>query len=319
MSRVTKNSIKVWPYLDNISNNIITYSSEHLNKSNVVSIDLSSLKTITTSGAAILLTKLIKTLEDYTCRIIRPENKEIDNFLSKIDFYYFIQENLKIETENLFESFVIKKETEEQVFEKNGSNYIMFPIFKLNFDVEKERIGYENFTDWFADVLLKKEFDIIKDKRDKLGTVLFEIAKNSQDHTDNIAFFGLDLLLDNDTQGRLSFSFCDLGVGISRNVRDSLDGKDNGLRKDAAKHFSFSDSYQFAFGIGNTTSKNKKNKGIGMSMIKDACHYLKMELSIWDARSMLLIPEKITHTELRKNVYDTGNNVGFYYYGILNF
>ncbi|MNW20430.1 hypothetical protein D3C71_2208290 [compost metagenome] len=56
-----------------------------------------------------------------------------------------------------------------------------------------------------------------------------------------------------------------------------------------------------------------------MSMIKDGCHYLNMDLSIWDARSMLLIPEKITHTELRKNAYDTGNSVGFYYYGTLNF
>ena len=280
---------------------------------------MSSIKSVTTSGAVTLLTKLIKNLDGYTCRIIRPENKEIDDFLSKIDFYHFVQENLKIETNTLFESFDIKKETEKQIFENNGIKYIMFPIFKLNFDFENERVGYENFTDWFADILLEKEFDILKNKRDKLGTILFEIAKNSQDHTNNISFFGLDLLLNNDNQGRLAFSFCDLGIGISRNVRDSLNDTENSLRKDASKHFSFSDSYQFAFGIGNTTSKNKKNKGIGMSMIKDACHYLKMDLSIWDARSMLLIPEKVTHTELRKNSYDTGNNVGFYYYGILNF
>jgi hypothetical protein len=121
----------------------------------------------------------------------------------------------------------------------------------------------------------------------------------------------------NSNTGELSFSFSDLGIGITKNVKDNLPEGSNYIR--AKGKFSYSDAYHFAFGLGNTTSKNPRNKGIGMSMIRDGVEILNLDLTIWDGRSMLFVPKVVSHSELRRNVFDTGNPVGFYYYGRLKF
>ncbi|MPM46786.1 hypothetical protein SDC9_93492 [bioreactor metagenome] len=56
-----------------------------------------------------------------------------------------------------------------------------------------------------------------------------------------------------------------------------------------------------------------------MSMIRDGANILNLDLSIWDGRSMLFTPADISHAELRKNAFDTGNPIGFYYYGRLKY
>ncbi|MBK9249112.1 MAG: hypothetical protein IPM69_13615 [Ignavibacteria bacterium] len=103
------------------------------------------------------------------------------------------------------------------------------------------------------------------------------------------------------------------------NVKEYLRQNDSHLREDVENHLSYTDSYKFAFTTGKTTSKKPRNKGIGMSMIMDGAVDLNLEMSIWDGRSMLLLPKFISHTELRRNAFDTGNKVGFYYYGRLKF
>ena len=71
-----------------------------------------------------------------------------------------------------------------------------------------------------------------------------------------------------------------------------------------------------------------------MTMIIDGANNLNMDLSYFDANSMMQIPKSIknnpepigrpnknplSHSELRRKAWNTENKVGFYYYGRLKF
>jgi hypothetical protein len=316
-----KNSIKIWPYLDDISQAIIPYSDSHLslNKDKVVNLDFSAVKRINSSGAVIALTKLLTVLakENHLFRIVLPENENMTNYLQNSGFFSIIENNLSLVKNDLFEPIEIQSSRKPYVYEKGNVKRTSFPIFRLKYDENNDRASFDKFSDSITDIVIEylSKYNI---QKNTLLSVLKEIAKNSQDHTMADAYFGLDIKEDfSSNTGEIYFAFSDLGVGVTRNVKDNLPEGSSYQR--AKGKFSYSDAYHFAFTLGNTTSKHPRNKGIGMSMIMDGVRMLNLDLTIWDGRSMLFVPKVVSHSELRRNVFDTGNPVGFYYYGRLNF
>ena len=332
-----KNSIKIWPYLDDISQTIVPYSSRRLNDKMVVNLSFSEIRRAKSSILAITLSKIVSELasKHYVFRLIMPENKYIENILQDTGFFSILDDYLKLSNNiivNLFETIenpIIKRNT--QIFssldEKTNTRTTSFPIFHLKYNPNNERESVEKFSNWVDDNVLSV-LDRYNVQSDILYSVLTEIAKNSQDHTENDAFFGVDIIENfNNNSGEFLFSCSDMGRGINKTVREFLRKNPQGnLRFDAWEHFSFIDSYQWAFTLGNSSSKKPQNKGIGMTMIIDGAYNLNMDLSIWDALSMMLIPKSLrfspkslNHAELRKKAFNTKNKVGFYYYGRLKF
>ena len=329
-----KNTIKIWPYLDNISQAIVPYSSKRLNDKMVVNLSFSEVQRTKSSILSITLSKIISELanKNYTFRLITPENKYIENILQDSGFFSILDGYLNFSNNvivNLFETIEnpnIKRNT--QIFssldEKTNIRTTSFPIFHLKYNPNNERESVEMFSNWLDDNILSV-LDGYSVQSDILYSVLTEIAKNSQDHTEDDAFFGIDIIENlNANSGEFLFSCSDMGKGISKTVREFLrKNPQANLRPDAWKHFSFTDCYKWAFTTGNSSSKNtRKNKGIGMTMIIDGSYNTNMDLSIWDAESMMLMPKSFrfhSHEGLRKKVFNTGNKVGFYYYGRLKF
>jgi hypothetical protein len=108
-----KNSIKVWPYLDDISQAIIPYSDEHLSKSRdmVVNLDFSCVKRANSSGSAITLAKLIYLLtgkRGYLYKLVMPEDSSIEEYLQKSGFFALINDKFYLEQANLFEPNYIR-------------------------------------------------------------------------------------------------------------------------------------------------------------------------------------------------------------------
>lgn len=319
----SKNSIKIWPYLDDISQAIIPYSTEHLSKNSdmVINLDFSCVKRVSSSGTVIALSKLMAALslkKGYTFKFVMPEDLYIESFLQNIGFFSTLSENIRLEQASLFETNYINHDLVEFVSYDKSQNVkkVSFPIFQLKYDKYNDRESVDLFADKVTDVILENlpQFKY----NNILLSVIKEIAKNSHDHTENDSYFGIDIIknLELDS-GELFFSFTDFGPGITKNVKKHL--ANNTLLTRAKDKFSYTDAYHFAFTLGNTTSNKTRNKGVGMSMIRDGACMLNLDLSIWDGRSMLFIPTDISHAELRKNAFDTGNPVGFYYYGRLKF
>jgi len=318
-----KNSIKIWPYLDDTSQGIIPYSVEHLSKNNkmVINLDFSCIRRVNSSTSTIALSKLISSLspkKGYTFRLIMPEDVYIEEYLQKIGFFSILNNSIYLEQANLFETnYINHSPTEYITFDKlHNVKKTSFPIYHLKYNKHNDRESVELFADWVTDVVLSNLLTF--KKKNVLISVIKEIAKNSHDHTKNDSFFGIDIINNlSSGSGELLFSCSDLGLGITKNVKKHL--ANDSLLNRAKDKFSYTDAYHFAFTIGNTTSKKLRNKGIGMSMIRDGANILNLDLSIWDGRSMLFTPADISHAELRKNAFDTGNPIGFYYYGRLKY
>lgn len=331
-----KNTIKIWPFLDDISLTIFPYSNRYLSKDSnmVVNLDFSNVKGVSSSIAAITLKKLvsllIKNKETRSFHLIPPYDKLIIKRMQNMGFFailesYFHFANL---TGDLFnkQTFEIQKKTTLDTEEYLGVTKTAFPIFKLEYNSSNERASVEEFSDWLDRNLLERLDKNYHIKTEVLFSVLTEIAKNSQDHTKGDAFWGFDLIENHQNkEGELRFSCSDLGYGIAQTVRDYLEeNPQEDLRADVWRHGSLTDFYKWAFTLGNSTSSKSNNKGIGMTTIIDGAHELNMDLFFFDARSMMQIPNTLffqknalNHEELRRKAWNTENKVGFYYYGRL--
>ena len=333
-----KNTIKIWPYLDDLSQTIFPYSNRYLSKdvNMVVSLDFSNLKRINSSIGAIALKKLISLVANNTpqrpYKLILPDDDSAraflqnSGFLSILDDYYHFTNQYG----DLFDNntITIQKETNVIVVESLGIKKTHYPIYRLKYNPSNGRDSVDKFEEWLDDNLLVRIRENQDVKTDVLFSVLTEIAKNSQDHTESDAFWGFDYIENVITgEGELLFTCSDLGDGIAHKVRTYLaENQQEDLRPDVWKHGSLTDLYKWAFTLGNTTSRKPNNKGIGMTMIIDGAQELKMELFFFDAKSMMQIPSSLfyssnafNHEELRRKAWNTENKVGFYYFGRLKF
>ncbi|MBR6091457.1 MAG: hypothetical protein IKQ09_01395 [Bacteroidales bacterium] len=331
-----KNTIKIWPYLDDISQTIFPYTFKYLSNDPqmVVNLDFSNVKRINSSISAITLKKIVSlVISEETTRffkIIMPEDQIITSFLQDTGFLSILDDYCHFNkySGDLFDVNVEIQKTTNSVINRIGDiKKTSFPLYCLKYNEDDPRESVNVFSEWFDDNVLSllEKYSI---RTDVLFAVITELAKNSLDHTCNDAFFGIDVVENtNENSGELLFSCSDLGMGISQNVREHLrKNPQKDLRFDVWRHASLTDMYKWAFTLGNTTSKNSNNKGIGMTMIIDGVQELKMELMFFDARSMMQIPDSqhysdnsLSHEALRRKSWNTENKVGFYYYGRLKF
>jgi hypothetical protein len=316
-----KNTIKIWPYLDDISQAIIPYSTEHLSEDTnlVVNVDFSQVKRYSSSGAAITLMKLISALSKKPSlyRLIFPEDQNVEKFFQESGFFSILDECFHFVKDDLFSGEIIKSVNPYIISENNkNTKMISFPVYPLKYNKKNDRESVDKFMDWVTDIFVE-HLSNSNIKRNIFLTIINEIAKNTQDHTMSDSYFGLDIIRYSIADGgELYFSFSDLGIGIKNNIKAYYSPFDYNK---VMEKYSFSDAYKFAFTFGKSTSLNPRNKGIGMSMIRDGAELLNMDLTIWDGRSMLLTPKVLSHSGLRRVIFDTDNFVGFYYYGRLLF
>lgn len=314
-----KNALKIWPYCDDLSQTIIPYQSTNLNFENKIYIDFSNVKSINSSGIAITVFKLLplmKKTKHSIWTVEKPENDVINCFLKDTGVYNILFNNIL--NKDLFSNDNIPDKVSFFVQYNNLEiKTTSFPLMVLNFNSFNYRMCVEDFIDNLIDLLMpfKKKYNI---KLNIFLKLLKEIAKNSEDHTSTSALFGIDVIEnENAKKGKIVFSFCDFGIGIHENIKKYIEN-DSRYRENASSKLGIVDSYHNAYKPGFTTTKNNTNKGIGMSMILNCVNILGANLSIYDARSMGFIPNLATHEEIRRNFWNTGNKVGFYYYGSLD-
>lgn len=312
--------IKIWPEIDNLYPSIISLERIERNKRNPIDIDFTNAYKISSSGLNILLVNLIKIAGDLLNRqwdIIFPKNKEIDQLIRQLNFYTLLVK--RVPNQNLFWHEELNKKLNIHATVTNDTSNMSnkaYPIYELNFiDFPKDR---RRVVEEFKQFLIRELFFLQEDYDFDLSIfiqVLIEMAKNSADHTDSNAYFGLDIS-EQSGKIKIKFSFGDLGIGINQATRKFIKYDKNFNEKE--KHLALTDSYHWALQIGTTTKPDSKiNKGIGMSTIFNLSKQLEFSLSVFDAesRGLLSTAENATHVELRKIFYSIGFKVGFYYYG----
>jgi hypothetical protein len=150
----------------------------------------------------------------------------------------------------------------------------------------------------------------------QLVWILIEMAKNSADHTDNDAYFGMDVTVSpTRDQMMLTFAFGDLGVGIKQHIQNYY----SKTLKKRIPHFSIYEAYYVAVQPGFSTGAGGVNKGVGMSLILEGAKGMNLSLSVFDAKSRGLLNclNGRSHSEIRRVFLDLDTKVGFYYFGKL--
>ena len=115
-----------------------------------------------------------------------------------------------------------------------------------------------------------------------LGILLNEIAKNSADHTEEDAMFGMEARPSEDHWRDSRSCFGDFGIGIKRHIEQNLAPED----AKRLTHMSLAEAYRLALKPGYTSSSvGGLNTGHGMSIIIDCANDLGLHLSVFDASS----------------------------------
>lgn len=308
--------IKIWPEIIGQFPAVISNERIAKTKENDFVLDLSNLLKVDSTGLTMLLLNLIKlvdSVKDKKWQIIYPNDINIDSLIRKMQLYKLLvtkvpNENLfwqkELEQEKIIEPYIINMDAEIK----------MFPIYEISlYQNLNPRVEVDKFKEYLISQLyfLQENYDF---ELNVFIQMLVEMAKNSADHTNDNAYFGLDLI---ETKNiiKLQFAFGDLGIGVNQSVRDFI--KEDNKFNNKEKHLALTDAYHYALQIGNTTKTNILNKGIGMASIYSLSKQINMNLSVYDAtsRGLLSSAKNTTHTELRKVFYSLGSKVGFYYYG----
>lgn len=312
-------NLKIWPEISGYLP-AVTPWRRALSRSNDIYIDFSNCTTVSSASLTIILIRLVKLFQKGNMTWDSNQNNEnpILERIIGLNFFTHLASN-KAE-KSIFMNEINFRVNEKKLIYKNEIGQLVnsFPIFSIPFSGNKEenrRASLSMFKIWINDLLNNyvNEYDFNKSQ---LILILNEIVKNSADHTDYGAFVGFDVMYSIDMLSiEISFVIGDVGVGINQNIKESMAKIVN--RYD---NWDLTQTYRWALSTGTTTqTKSILNKGIGMSIILDGSKRINLDLSVFDAdsRGILTNIKSITHEEIRKQFYNIGIPVGFFYYGKL--
>lgn len=197
-----------------------------------------------------------------------------------------------------------------------GSKKTSFPVFHIQFSKYKDRRdAIKPLKKYMFDNLLKFE-NFYPIKIQPIIYVIFEIAKNSADHTNKDAFFGIDII-ENEKIFKLQFFYGDLGEGIVQSVVRFINKNDT-IYAQRTNYLFLSEAYHIACQKGFTSKPNsKKNLGMGLATIIELTKGMGMHLSVFDASSRGTISkfDIMSHAAIRRNLVSFSRKNPFCYFG----
>lgn len=312
-------NIKIWPDIyDYMPAMWPLPAMEKYSQENNINIDMQNIRNATSSGLSLLLINIINCIHSSKqyrrTQITPPLDTFVFDHIKELNFFDILQQFCD---PDLFWPSSITSSDNQKI---TNSGTHSFPLYHLNFKKQfsNRRETVVDFVDWIC-----RKFELLEGRFpiyiNHLMRIFQEMAKNSADHTHSDAFCGLDFCFsENGDQVVAKFGFGDLGIGVNRVIAKFLRSDPNFSAKD--KHLSLSDAYHYAFRPGITSRPDSgENRGLGMSMIFDIAKEYGIRLSVFDANSCGVITsaQNTSHAELRKVFYNSGRNVGFYYYGEL--
>lgn len=200
-----------------------------------------------------------------------------------LNFFSFIKDHMDNEFHDKYCQSINNNPLELFYF---GTHSISYPVYRFGFSEQQfeRRDALEKFLEYYVPIFI----DISKNYHvnwEQFLPILFEIAKNSADHTTGDAYMGLDFI-----KSKKNLIICtligDVGPGIYTHIRDAL-LKENPNRKNKVD---FSAAYRYALMKGFSGNKDSpQNQGLGMPFIVNNSIGIGVRLSIFDVKSRLLL------------------------------
>jgi hypothetical protein len=326
-----KRQIKVWPEAVHYLTAVNSYA-DYSGKDNDIKIDFSDCQYVTSTGLTILLLQTLKSFEggDNRRGWEADDSEKYPIFDTVKHLAFFDHLNQYYRNTSLFNTDITNYNGPFKAIEHKflyGRKIISLPIMCINFSQHESggagrRKAMKAFKGDLFPYLCKLELSY-RFQANILTSIFCEMVKNSADHTQDDAFFGMDIIkIPENNSCELHFVLGDLGKGIKQHIQDNLQGEHKLKR---GNKWSLYESYYFALKHGYTSRpENQINKGFGMSIILDGASCCNMSLSVFDASSRGLLSSlegvkhrNVTHSELRKHFFKFTNNKVFFYYGAI--
>jgi hypothetical protein len=317
--RMKATKIRVWPELVDYLPALAVLTDPRRNSAlpTEVELDFAAVRDVSSSGLAVFLLQLSRLLGPQRGVIVRHEaSPAVRTRLDELGCSSFLL-SLPGGKGRQSELFQEPKLVEPPCLLRHGLHSL--PVYHLRFsDACARRDTVREFLSF-----LKREVSRLAEatslETNGMIMLLNEIAKNTADHTNADALFGMDLFTRLDGSHRVCFVFGDLGVGIKSHIEQNL------LEQESKRlrHMSLYEAYRLALKPGYTSNHTTDvNKGHGMSIIIDCATTLGLHLSVFDAWSRGILSAQPalhsdSHAAIRRIFRTIGHDVGFFYFGEL--
>jgi hypothetical protein len=153
----------------------------------------------------------------------------------------------------------------------------------------------------------------------QIHQILHEIIKNTIDHSGKAGVLGLKMEPYPNGRDKFSFTHCELGIGITQNLRTFFSQSSGPLHKHLNENGGIGDYLKWAFTPNNTTKPHSGvNAGLGLSTINAAAKGEWIRLYLSDARSIVYvtgISNIHSHAKIRETVQSSIHTPCFMYFG----
>lgn len=284
-------------------------------------VDLTQVEQVDVLGITVFAANLAKSVNKspFYFKVFMPKNKESEETLSEFDFESLLirlgmhpsantdmwsEEGQNETTANKAWHTITKDRKEALIFVPPSG---ISPREQILSDVKSMLQSFYSFNE---------DYSI---NFGQLHQIFHEIIKNTVDHSGGAGVLGLKVGSHSSGAEKLSFVYCDLGDGISLNVRHFLRKSETNNDVKLKRKGSYSDFLHWAFKPGNTTKPNSGvNAGLGLATIRAAAHGERTRLYLSDARSITFItdfPENHSHSRIRKTMYHSVHIPCLTYFG----
>ena len=308
--------VKAWPELVDFlpALPVLTDSRRKPTRNNQpVEVDFSSIRLVSSVGLTVFLLQLLRLVGSTRPITIRECSTPISTELGGLGAF-----NILTELKGSYQPHLPSGREADRKGALTSSATQNLPIYRLRLNSAKDRRDeVKRFVAWLS----KHSSGLVKDLHIAINGLLMllnEIAKNSADHSDADALFGINVTPVDDSNSRLTFVFGDLGMGIKQHVQIHMLPAPESKR---FAHMSLYEAYRLAVKPGYTSNRcSKINKGHGMSIIIDIATDLGIHLSVFDAWSRGILStisdvQTPTHEAIRRAFHNVGHEVAFFYYG----
>jgi hypothetical protein len=324
--------LKTWPETEEFVP-LLTSPSESKKQTPSFNIDFTGCHTADSCGLAAFLLKIMQYMgkfgkDEAQCKLIGLDNAPLLEKIIKLRFFEPIIGN--ITNKSLLKKDLVLSNDDFVNSEIFGAHKCSFPLIYIKFDNNDRRttgidllklVLFERFNEYFQ----KYTVDLMQ-----LISIFIELVKNTADHADADAIFGMDLCEINKS-AKINFFYGDLGIGIMEHIKRYFKEKEKEKINPQWVHFDLSRAYYYACKDGFTTKPESGiNFGRGMSTVIEFSKAMDIRLSVFDASSRALLSEfdissragtedflsdLYTHSRIRRKFFNFARLNPFCYYG----
>jgi hypothetical protein len=314
--------LKAWPEMEEYAP-LLTSPSEASKITPLFNIDFSECYIIDSCGLAAFLLKIMqyaKIFKEGNMSWISTgfdNNMELKENIVKLRFFNPLKSSCYDEL--LFASEYFSSNdvpVESEIF---GAYKLSFPLVYIDFVSSNDRrnTGITLLKQILFERIINYS-NIYNLNIMQFISILIELVKNTADHTNANAIFGMDLLEANNSM-KINFFYGDLGIGITRHVKRYL----KKINDPRWEYLSLSEAYYIACKKGFTSKPNNGiNLGLGMSTVIEFAKTMNMRISVFDASSRGLLSEidqseSYSHSKMRRKFFIYSRKNPFCYFGTL--